>query len=94
MADTDTPPAGESVAGDEGNGEVQETDTGQQRVDPGEIEVVVQFLLGTLSRSLAEIEAIGEGDVFELSRSPADCVDITVNGKRLARGEPVMVEDG
>ena len=93
MADTDTPPAGESVASDEDNGEGRETGAGRQRVDPGEIEVVLQFSLGTLTRSLAEIEAIGEGDVFELSREPVDCVDINVNGKRLARGEPVKVED-
>ena len=75
------------------SGEQQETSAGKQRIDSGEIEVVLQFSLGTLTRSLAEIEAISEGYVFELSKEPAECVDINVNGKRLARGEPVMIED-
>ena len=93
MADTDTPPAGASNGNGQDSGEQQETNPGEQRIDPGEIEVVLQFSLGTLTRSLAEIEAISEGYVFELSKEPADCVDINVNGKRLARGEPVMIED-
>ena len=93
MADTDTPPAGASNGNGQDSGEQQETSAGKQRIDSGEIEVVLQFSLGTLTRSLAEIEAISEGYVFELSKEPAECVDINVNGKRLARGEPVMIED-
>ena len=93
MADTDTPPAGASNADGQDSGEQHETSSGEQRIDPGEIEAVLHFSLGTLTRSLAGIEAISEGYVFELSREPADCVDININGKRLVRGEPVMVED-
>ena len=93
MADTDTPPAGGDNANGQDGGEQQATGSGDQLIEPGEIEVVLNFSLGTLTRSLAEIEAISEGYVFELSRDPAGCVDINVNGKCLARGEPVMVED-
>ena len=93
MADTNIPPPGDSDAGAQDSGNASNTDSGQLHIDPGEIDVAVDFSLGALSLTLAEIEAIGEGHIFELSREPGDCVDIKINGKRLARGEPVLVGD-
>ncbi|MCY4363339.1 MAG: FliM/FliN family flagellar motor switch protein [Gammaproteobacteria bacterium] len=103
MTDTDTPPAGQTGvdanAGatdgqDKRNApEADSSETQQARIDPNGIEVVLHFSLGTLTRTLAEMENIGAGYVFELPRQTSECVDINVNGKRLAQGEPVRIED-
>lgn len=103
MADTDTPPAGQTgvdanagvAAGqDNGNAAAANSDeTHEARIDPNGIDVTLHFSLGTVTRTLAEMDNIGEGYVFELPRQTSECVDIVVNGKRLATGEPVRVED-
>ena len=62
-------------------------------LSPEDIEVTLHFSLGSLTRTLAEINQIAERDVLELPRRVAGGVDILVNGKRLASGEPVRIED-
>ena len=96
MADTDTSHVGTDDAGKQGgeaNPETSPSKESVQRIDPNEIEVEVHFSLGALTETLAGLEKISEGHVFELSRQPSDCVDINLNGKRLAKGEPVMIAD-
>ena len=103
MADTDIPPDGQTgeaeqasaAAGeDNGNGpQAHSEGASQARIDPNEIDVTLHFSLGAVTRTLAEIENVGEGDIFELPKPPSRCVDINVNGKRLAKGEPVKIED-
>ena len=58
-----------------------------------DINVTLHFSLGSLTRTLAEINRIAEGDLLELPRNVDNGVDILVNGKRLATGEPVRIED-
>ncbi len=60
---------------------------------PEDVEVTLHFSLGTLTRTLAEINRIAEGDLLELPRDAADGVTILVNGKPLAKGEPVRIEE-
>ena len=103
MPDTDTPPAGQTgaaesagaAAGQDNGDDPQAHSEGapQARIDPNEIDVTLHFSLGAVTRTLAEIENVGEGDIFELPKPPSQCVDINVNGKRVARGEPVKIED-
>ena len=60
---------------------------------PEDVEVTLHFSLGSLTRTLAEINCIAEGDLLELPRDAADGVTILVNGKPLAQGEPVRIEE-
>ena len=74
-------------------GKPSPTDKPAQHINPNGVDVLLYFSLGSVTRTLAELEEIGEGYVFELPTQPANCVDIHVNDKRLARGELVRVEE-
>ena len=103
MPDTDTPSAGQTgeteqagaAAGQDNGDDPQAHSEGasQARIDPNEIDVTLHFSLGAVTRTLAEIENVGEGDIFELPGEPSRCVDINVNGRRVAKGEPVKIEE-
>ena len=84
MADTET-----SGAAAQGADEA----AGPASLSPDDIDVTLHFSLGSLTRTLAEINQVAEGDLLELPRDAAHGVDILVNGKRLATGEPVRIED-
>lgn len=56
---------------------------------PLEVEVVV----GTATLTLGELLHLGPGSVVELEQSVETPVDIKVNGKLVAKGEIVIVED-
>ncbi|MBV9971908.1 MAG: flagellar motor switch protein FliN [Candidatus Eremiobacteraeota bacterium] len=49
--------------------------------------------LGTCTLTVGEILGIGTGSIVELDRRHSDPVDLIVNGKRVARGEIVAVEE-
>lgn len=57
------------------------------------IPVVVQVVLGSASMAVANLLKIGRGAVIPLDRRIGEPVDITVNGRVVARGEVVVVED-
>ena len=57
------------------------------------IPVVVQVVLGSASMSVANLLKIGRGAVIPLDRRIGEPVDISVNGRIVARGEVVVVED-
>ena len=48
--------------------------------------------LGACTLSVGEVLGIGVGSVVELDRSCSDPVDLILNGKRVARGEIVAVD--
>ncbi len=56
-----------------------------------EVPVRLVFELGRLELTLAELEAIGPGHVFDLARQEAEAVDIVANGRRIGRGRIVDV---
>lgn len=70
---------------------------GHKSTDPIELvdHVLVQCeaLLGSGKMTLGRLGKLTKGDVVKLDRSPADPVDIRVNGKTIARGELVTVDD-
>lgn len=70
-----------------GKGEVARS----QLVD--HVEVVCEAILGSGHITIGRLNALTKGDVIALDRSPADPVDIRVNGKTIARGEIVTVDD-
>jgi flagellar motor switch protein FliN/FliY len=79
-----------------------ETDTGgeppeKKSSDPIELidHVMVQCeaVLGSGELTIGKLSALTKGDVIILDRSPAEPIDIRINGKAVARGEIVTVED-
>lgn len=57
------------------------------------ISLVVSAELGTARRSLNEVLAFEPGTVLMLNKSAGDPVEVMVNGKKIARGEVVVIDD-
>ncbi len=57
------------------------------------IPVTVQVVLGSTSLPVASLMKLGRGAVISLDQRVGDPVDIVVNGKVVARGEIVVVDE-
>ena len=55
--------------------------------------VSCEAILGSGEMTIGRLRKLTSGDLIKLDRSPADPVDIQVNGKTIARGEIVTVQD-
>jgi flagellar motor switch protein FliN len=65
-------------------------------VDDGllaDVEVDLTAVLGQGRMTVAQLKALKSGTVVTLDESVADQADLLLNGKRIARGEIVMVGD-
>jgi flagellar motor switch protein FliN len=49
--------------------------------------------LGTCTMSVAEVLELGSGSIVELNRRVDDPIDLHVNGRVVARGEVVAIDD-
>jgi len=58
-----------------------------------DLPVDVNIVLGTTQLSVARLMALEQGEIVELNRRIGEPLDITVNGRKVARGEIVMRED-
>lgn len=58
------------------------------------VPVDVQVVVGKAKLSVKEVMSIHRGAVVELDSKASDLVDITVNGKVLAKGELTVYDDG
>jgi type III secretion system YscQ/HrcQ family protein len=58
----------------------------------GDIPIAVVVELGRVQLTADEVIRLRAGQLIELGRSPADPVDLVVNGKLLAKGELVEIE--
>ncbi len=58
-----------------------------------DIDMKVTVELGRTQMKIRDIMNLSPGSVVELGRSPAEPVDILVNGVLLARGEVVVVDE-
>ncbi len=76
---------GEWVMQDDG------ADAGEPDGGLDELPVRLTFELGRMELTLAELQAIGPGHVFELARAEEEAVDIVANGRRIGRGRIVSV---
>ena len=56
-----------------------------------ELPIRLAFEIGRLEVSLAELQAVGPGYVFEVARAEDEAVDIVANGRRIGRGRIVDV---
>lgn len=57
------------------------------------VSVDCEALLGTGEVTIGQLSKLTQGDTMTLDRSPSDPVDIRVNGKTIARGEIVTIDD-
>lgn len=57
------------------------------------IPVDVQVVLGSTSMPVANLMKLGRGAVITLDKQIGDPVDIVVNGRVIARGEVIVLED-
>ena len=57
------------------------------------IPVTVQVVLGSTSMPVASLMKLARGAVISLDQRVGDPVDIVVNGRVVARGEVVVVDD-
>jgi flagellar motor switch protein FliN/FliY len=76
---------------------------GQGRTSDGEsrnidvvlhIPVTVSVVLGSATMPVASLVKLGRGAVIPLDRRVGEPVDIVVNGRVIARGEVVVLEEG
>lgn len=58
-----------------------------------QIPVKVEIVLGSLTMPVASVMRLGRGAVLRLDRRIGEAVDVMVNGRLVARGEIVMLED-
>jgi flagellar motor switch protein FliN len=57
------------------------------------IPVVLQVVVGSATLPVSNLLKLGRGAVVPLDHKVGDPVDIVVNGRAIARGEVVVVED-
>jgi flagellar motor switch protein FliN/FliY len=72
-------------------GEVAEDNITLEAVS--DIPVSISVVLGKTSMQVQQLLKLGRGAVVELDRKVGEPVDILVNGRLVARGEVVVVED-
>lgn len=57
------------------------------------IPVVIQVVLGSATMPVANLMKLGRGAIVPLDHRVGEPVDVVVNGRVIARGEVVVVED-
>jgi flagellar motor switch protein FliN len=58
-----------------------------------EVPLSISVELGRTSVTIRELLALGQGSILQLDRHAGEPVDVLVNGKRLARGEVVVIDE-
>lgn len=58
-----------------------------------DVPVKVSAVLGRARMEVSELLKLGEGTIVELDRKIGEAIDVYVNGRLVARGEVVLVED-
>ena len=59
-----------------------------------QIPISVDVVLGSKKLTVSELTSLGKGSLIALDRTIGEPVDLCVNGKPIARGKIVMMEDG
>lgn len=67
--------------------------TAERNALVGHVQVTCEAILGSGKLTIAELEKLKVGDVVPLDRSPADPVEVWINGKVIARGEIVTLDN-
>ena len=56
-----------------------------------DLECRVKAILGETSISLEKLQAIGEGSIIELDQLAGEHVSVEINGRKMLKGEVVVV---
>lgn len=59
----------------------------------GDVSLEVTVQLGAVRLTVRELLALQEGSVLELDRAAGAAVDVMVNGRMVARGDVVVLDD-
>lgn len=59
----------------------------------GDVQLEVTVQLGAVKLTVRELLALREGSVLELDRAAGAAVDVMVNGRLLARGDVVVIDE-
>lgn len=59
-----------------------------------QIPVSVDVMLGSARMPVSRLMKLGRGSVVSLDRKVGEAIDVVVNGRVIARGEVVLLEDG
>lgn len=59
----------------------------------GDVNMEVTVQLGTVTLTVRDLLALQEGSVVELDRAAGAAVDVLVNGRLLAHGDVVVIDD-
>lgn len=59
----------------------------------GDVELEVTVQLGAVKMTVRELLALQEGSVLELDRAAGAAVDVMVNGRLIARGDVVVIDE-
>ena len=91
----DAAEAGVSALSDEvGGGETSPAGRGNARIEMlGDVELDVRIELGRTDMLVEEVLQLGDGSVVELDKLAGDPVDVFVNGRKVARGEVLVLND-
>jgi flagellar motor switch protein FliN/FliY len=57
------------------------------------VEIELEVLLGDARLTVSELSKLGPGDVVPIDRKLSEAAEIRVNGRVIARGEIVSVDD-
>lgn len=71
--------------------EVAENSTGIELIMDVPLDVTVE--LGSTQKTIKEILKLGPGSIIELDKMAGEAADILVNGKLIARGEVVVIDE-
>ena len=58
-----------------------------------DIPLEVSVELGRVNLPVRQVVELGKGSIVEIDKAAGDPVDVLVNGKKVAKGEVVVVED-
>jgi flagellar motor switch protein FliN/FliY len=81
--------SGQAAAG----GDDERLGTGRNLDSILRIPVLMQVVLGSASMPVANLMKLGRGAIVPLDHRVGEPVDVVVNGRIIARGEVVVVED-
>ncbi|BAF86639.1 MULTISPECIES: flagellar motor switch protein FliN [Azorhizobium] len=75
------------------NGKEETIGTGQGLESVMRIPVLLQVVLGSASMPVANLMKLGRGAIVPLDHRVGEPVDVVVNGRIIARGEVMVVEE-
>ena len=67
--------------------------TKEKTLNLDSLPIPIRVELGRSNITLSEAEALGRGDVIELSKTPGELLDIYAGDRLIAQGETVVVNE-